>query len=152
MNADYAVAAGVSVLVIIGAVMFHYEALVLLGRLVALLKAMHRRRILVLVFGLLLVHCAEILLFGASGWALVNLADVGQLLGPAHEPPREPVGFLDYLYLAAVTYTTLGYGDLVPFGPVRSLFAGISLTGFVLITWSASFTFIEMQRLWKPAA
>jgi hypothetical protein len=24
-----------------------------------------------------------------------------------------------------------------------------ALTGFLLITWSASFTFLEMQRFWK---
>ena len=25
----------------------------------------------------------------------------------------------------------------------------ISLTGFVLITWSASFTYLEMERFWR---
>lgn len=150
MDGD-ALAIGVSLLVIICAVMLHYEALVL-GRVVAVLKSMHRRRILVLVFGLLVVHCVEILLFSVSGWALIELAGAGQMLGPAHQPLTDAVTFLDYLYLSAVTYTTLGYGDLVPYGPVRFLFAGISLSGFVLLTWSASFTFIEMQRLWRPAA
>jgi hypothetical protein len=48
------------------------------------------------------------------------------------------------------TYTTLGFGDIVPVGPVRFLTSVEALTGFVLITWSASFTYLEMNRFWKP--
>jgi hypothetical protein len=47
-----------------------------------------------------------------------------------------------------VTYTTVGYGDFVPTGAIRFLCGVEALAGFVLITWSASFMFIEMQRYW----
>jgi hypothetical protein len=43
-------------------------------------------------------------------------------------------------------YTTVGFGDLVPEAGLRLLTAFTSLTGLVMITWSASLTFVEMQR------
>jgi hypothetical protein len=48
-----------------------------------------------------------------------------------------------------VCFTTLGLGDLVPVGAVRFMTGTEALTGFVLIAWSASFTFVEMERFWK---
>lgn len=52
------------------------------------------------------------------------------------------------MYFSAITYTTVGFGDFVPTGPVRFLAGTEALTGFLLITWSASFTFLEMRRYW----
>jgi len=53
------------------------------------------------------------------------------------------------VYFSAVTYSTVGFGDVIPTGPLRFLVGTEALTGFVLITWSASFTYLEMQRYWK---
>ena len=39
--------------------------------------------------------------------------------------------------------------DLAPVGAVRFLSGTEALTGFVLITWSASFTYPEMERYWR---
>ena len=57
--------------------------------------------------------------------------------------------FLDFVYVSATTYSTLGYGDLVPSGPLRLVFGTESLVGFLMITWSASFAYLEMQRYWR---
>ena len=54
----------------------------------------------------------------------------------------------DAIYLSATTYTTLGIGDLAPVGAVRLVSGMEALTGFLMITWSASFTYLEMSRLW----
>ena len=56
---------------------------------------------------------------------------------------------LDCIYYSFTTYTTLGFGDIEPIGSIRFLTGIEALTGLVLITWSASFLFIEMQRYWK---
>jgi hypothetical protein len=46
-------------------------------------------------------------------------------------------------------FTTLGTGDLVVSGPLR-LIAGVeSLNGLVLIGWSASFTYLSMEKFWE---
>jgi hypothetical protein len=57
-------------------------------------------------------------------------------------------GILDCVYLSFVTFTTVGYGDVVARGELRYLGGIESLTGIILITWSASFLFVEMQRNW----
>lgn len=46
-------------------------------------------------------------------------------------------------------YTTVGYGDLLPSGPIRFVAAMEALLGLMLIAWSASFTYLEMQRFWQ---
>ena len=51
-------------------------------------------------------------------------------------------------YYSFVTYTTLGFGDIIPVGDIRFLTGLESLTGLVLITWTASFMFFEMQKYW----
>jgi hypothetical protein len=51
--------------------------------------------------------------------------------------------------LSFVTYTTVGYGDLVAGGYLRYLTGVEALTGLILITWSASFLFIEMGKYWR---
>ena len=56
----------------------------------------------------------------------------------------------DAVYLSATTFTTLGFGDLAPIGAIRLVSGMEALIGFLLITWSASFTFLEMSRLWRP--
>jgi hypothetical protein len=51
--------------------------------------------------------------------------------------------------LSAMTYTTVGFGDVVPVGAIRFVAGLEALTGLVMITWSASYTFLEMQRDWS---
>ena len=55
----------------------------------------------------------------------------------------------DYLYFSYAAFTTVGFGDIVPTGPLRLLAGMEALTGFVLITWTASYLYLEMTRLWK---
>jgi hypothetical protein len=45
----------------------------------------------------------------------------------------------------------LGYGDLNPLGSLRFLAGLEALLGFVLITWSASFLYFEMQKYWNKS-
>ena len=55
----------------IGAVMMHYESFIVFGRLVGKSSVSHRRRMLVMVFGLLIVHIIAIWGYGISAWWLV---------------------------------------------------------------------------------
>lgn len=56
---------------------------------------------------------------------------------------------LDCAYFSFTSYTTLGFGDITPHGAIRFFPWIESLTSLVLITWTASFLFLEMQRYWK---
>lgn len=135
---------GITLLVVGATVGLHYEVLERMNLTIPRLRIQPRARVLVLIFVLLGAHVAEIWIFG------LGLYWVGQVPSLGHIAGVEDFKLLDAVYLSATTYSTLGYGDLVPRGPVRLLAATESLLGLVLITWSASFTYLEMQRNWRP--
>lgn len=136
--------AGATALVVGLCVLLHYEGLLLLSRGMARLQGKARRHVLRGIFGVLVLHVMEIWVFGL---ALFVLLLVDPRFGQIHG--IDPGSIFDYVYFSAVTYTTVGFGDVIPTGPLRFLIGTEALTGFVLITWSASFTFVEMQRYWK---
>ncbi len=132
--------------IVIACVILHYEAFIglhwVLGRI-----HIHRRRrrLLLMMLSLIALHIVEIWIFAAGFyWLLLNPAN-GRIEG------AESIYFLDQIYFSAVCYTTLGLGDLIPHGAIRFLTGTESLIGFLLITWSASFTFFEMERYWRSS-
>ena len=125
------------------AVLLHYEGLRWLSTRLTALPGVRRRKVLLGVYGVILLHVAEIWLFGACLWALLEFSNTGAING-AH-----PAGMLDTVYLSATTFSTLGFGDLTPVGPVRFLTGTESVSGFILISWSASFRYLEMQEFWR---
>ena len=123
-------------------ILVHYEGLIGLSKALGT-RARHQRvKVLYGILSLLFLHVVEIWIFGFALWAVLQWPECGALSG------RSP-GFLDAVYFSAVTYSTVGYGDMVPVGPVRFLAGTESLVGLVLIAWSASFTYLEMQRYWR---
>jgi hypothetical protein len=132
---------------IVGCVLLHYETLRLLSLVLLRLHGKRRRRILILVLALLTLATIEIWLFGLGYYWLLSDAAYGALHGPGVQQDR----LLDYVYFSAVIYTTLGLGDLIPSGSIRFLVGTQALVGFTLISWSAAFTFLEMERFWRDS-
>ncbi len=124
-------------------VLLHYETLAWLSGWLPHLKTRHRPRVLVLIFAILTLHSVEIFLFGLGYHWLLMDPQYGSLQGLGANT------IVNCGYYSAVVFTTLGLGDITPQGALRILTGPQSLAGFVLITWSASFTFIEMQAFWK---
>lgn len=131
-----------SVLVAI-TVLIHFEALNLLSILIPKIYIKHRLRVLVGVFGSLIAHVVEIWIFAFGYYFMVNYGGFGLLTGKFGN------GLMDCAYFSFVSFTTLGFGDIVATGDIRFLAGLEALTGLVLITWTASFMFIEMQKQWK---
>lgn len=132
-----------TIAVVVICVLVHYEVL---SALTTWLRRVHlrpRMRILMLIFAILITHVAEVWIFGLTYFGLISIAGHGALYADY------PMGLLDCIYFSVVCFTTLGLGDIVPVGAIRFLVGTEALTGFVLVTWSASFTFVEMQRFWK---
>ncbi len=122
--------------------LMHYE---MLGALNTRLPGLHiprRSKLLVVLFSAVVVHAFEMLLYGVALFVLVRWAGVGGLAGSA--------GFSleSCLYFSAETYTSLGFGDLTPVGPIRLLAGAEALNGLLLIGWTASYTYIAMERFW----
>ena len=86
--------------------------------------------ILFVVLGLVAIHSVEIWLYGAAFWAIGAVSD-----------------FETALYFSTVTFTTLGYGDVVLEGNWR-LFGAIEAgNGLILFGWSTAFLLSVTSRL-----
>ncbi len=130
-------------LVVIGiAVMIHYEFMYRFTLLMPRMKIRHRFRIVLGVFGALTAHAVEVWIFAASFFYMHNADGWGALRGNFEG------SLLDCVYFSFTTYTTLGTGDIEPIGDLRYLTGLESLTGLLLITWTASFLYLEMSRYW----
>jgi hypothetical protein len=125
------------------AVLVHYEGLRGMSLQLRRLPSIRRRKVLFGVYGVIVLHVVEIWLFGTACWLLLHVPHAGLLTGIPNP------SFLDTVYLSAVTFSTVGYGDMVPVGAIRFLAGTEALTGFILITWSASFLYLEMQEFWR---
>lgn len=91
-------------------------------------------KILILLF---CSHVAEIIwfavgLFVSAHW--FHLGSLGKSLGHT---------FMDFFYHSAVTYSTLGVSSL-PEGHLKFITAMESLTGIIILTWSATFFYSVM--------
>ncbi len=122
------------------AVTIHYEVLRLLSVTIPKLQIKHRLRVIVGVFGTICAHVIEIWMFGLAFYLLTQYGDFGSL-GSNFDG-----SLIDSVYFSFTNYTTVGYGDIEPFGALRFLTGVESLTGLSLITWSATFMFIEMSK------
>ncbi len=130
-------------LLIAATTLLHYEVLSLLQRLLERLHWPARAKLIVAVIGCFAGHGLEIALYGGAYWGLVGFGGLGTLGGTAQPD------FATALYFSAETFTSLGFGDVVPAGPVRLLAGVETLNGLLLIGWSGSFLYLEMQRYWK---
>lgn len=125
------------------AVFIHYETLYTLASyLPRLTRIAPRYRVLLGVFAILVAHAIEIWVFALGYYISIGL-DHGALYGMTTSDRLS-----DCVYVSWIAYTTVGFGDVVASGDMRFLPGLEALTGFVLITWSASFLFIEMQKFW----
>ncbi|HPF27610.1 MAG TPA: potassium channel family protein [Steroidobacteraceae bacterium] len=132
----------VTVLSVAMCVSIHYEGLQWLSGALQKFGSAKRRKVLYGVYAVICLHVIEIWLFGIAYWALLAMPETGTIEGLAHGH------IFDFVYLSATTYTTVGFGDISPVGPIRFVAGTEALIGFILLTWSASFLYLEMERFW----
>ncbi|SIQ52187.1 potassium channel family protein [Solilutibacter tolerans] len=145
--AEHALVAVVALAVTALTVLIHYEgmhALVRRSSKRVVMRGQDRRTMLKIIFSLLVLHVVEIWCFGLAFWGLSAIPGTGYMHGE-HSTDT----LFDAIYLSATTYTTVGFGDVSPVGAIRFISGLESLVGLILITWSASFTYLEMSRLWS---
>lgn len=132
----------VTLSIILIVVLIHYETLRLLSTYLPKLSIQPRLRILIVIYGTFCAHLLEIALFGAGYYVFGNHLNLGTLHGIPH------LSLLDYMYFSIVTYSSLGFGDIYPVGYMRLLAGMEGLIGLLMIGWTASFTYLMMEKLW----
>ena len=150
INTPMIITFAATLILFVTCVIIHYEGLSALTRWVSFDLLPPRVRIATLICGQFVLHLVEICIFAIGYFVLAEHLEYGSLLNIVYDgnPLFDPNSFSDYVYYSAVAYTTLGMGEIVPVGPIRFLTGMEAVGGLLLITWSASFTFIEMQRYW----
>jgi len=132
----------INILVVAIVVSIHYEFLYRITLYIPKMHVSHRYRIVVGVCGSLVAHAIEIWVF-AIAFYYMNLTE-----GWGHLDGNFSGSLMDCVYYSFTVFTTLGFGDIQPSGDLRFLTGIESLTGLVLITWTASFLYFEMQKHW----
>jgi hypothetical protein len=131
-----------STVLVVACVLIHYEVLRLTSTLLGRLTIPPRPRILVVMFAVFLAHTIEVWVYAIAYYLLRDHLGIGGFGGTLENQ------FTDYLYFSTATYSSLGYGDVYPLGGLR-LVAGIeTVAGLVMIGWSASFTYLTMEKFW----
>jgi hypothetical protein len=121
----------------------HYEVLRVLSATVSFIRIQPRARLLVVLFGTLFGHLLEISFYALAYYFVNDQFGLGSFGGNFYD------SFSSYLYFSAETYTTIGLGDIYPLGSLRLITGIEALNGLLLIGWSASFTYIAMQKYWN---
>jgi len=144
MSVTYALL--IALLLVLGTVVIHYELLRSTALAVPLgaLRST-RMRMMLLLGGIFVAHLLEIGLYAVAYYLMDDHLGLGSVVGQTRG------GMMDYFYFSTTSYTTLGFGDLYPQGPMRIVVGIESLNGLVLIGWSTSYTYLVMQRFSRIA-
>ncbi|MEO1247825.1 MAG: potassium channel family protein [Pseudomonadota bacterium] len=140
---SYWITGAVTAMLTVVCVLLHYEGLRVLSDMLPKPKHHDRRRMILLILSLLALHVVEIWIFGFAYFTLLQDPAFGSIEG------LEALTLVDSVYYSAMVFTTVGFGDLYPTGAVRVMTAMEGITGLTMITWSASYTFVEMSKVWN---
>lgn len=120
----------------------HVAGLTFLGALPPAEGAKRPHILALILLGLISLHVVEALIY-----ALGYLAGTGWF-GLGSFDQMSTMSFRNVLYYSLVTYSSLGLGDAYPNGHLKFLTGVQAVNGFLLISCSASFLFLSMNRLW----
>jgi len=124
-------------------VLLHYETLRLLNDGMSQVRIISARaKVLVVLIGALCSHLLQIAVFAVAYYLLRDKLGLGGFGGTFED------SLSSFLYFSSETYTTLGFGDIYPTGSLRLICGIESLVGLLMVSWTASFTYLEMRRYW----
>ena len=136
----------ISIMMIIITSLIFYESLYLAWKWADKSETSHRFKVFIIVMMIFTIHTICIWLYGILYYVMERLG-FGYLIFTIQDN-RIVRDFLDYIYFSASTYTALGLGDVIPQKATRFVASAEALNGLVLIAWSASFTYLSMQKFW----
>ncbi|TGP95484.1 MULTISPECIES: ion channel [unclassified Mesorhizobium] len=146
MDTGIIAASALSLMLAVLCVLVHYEAFKAVANSAKSVEEAgfpSRGRLLVVIFGALAAHAFEITIYSFVFWELHGYGLLGRIVGEVSG------GWIDFLYFSITNYTTLGVGDIRAEGSIRLIASSEALTGLVLLSWTASFTYLSMENFWR---
>jgi hypothetical protein len=133
-------AVGLSVACVVLSVLLQFEMIGWLWRFNAGHGSRTRARIALSVLCLIGFHLLEVGVFAVGYLIGERVLSLGRMAA-SHQ-----IGVRDVFYYSAEVFSTLGLGDVYATSDLRMLTAVESLSGMLLLSWSASFIVIAVQR------
>ena len=98
-------------------------------------------KLIAIICGLFVAHVVEVVVYAFVYYFAHLIPGFGELPGTSFED------WINALYFSFVAYSSLGAGDLSASGWFKILYGLEAINGLVLITWSASFSLLAMNRM-----
>ena len=137
---NFLIAAGISLTLIMACVTAFYEVLAHVWVNLPRLEGRPRTQILFTLLATFFAHTVAVWVFGTAYYVLDHFFDFGTLNGTiTHE-------FIEYIYFSAVSYSSLGLGDVYPSGGLQLLVGVEAILGLILIGWSVTFTYLVTEK------
>lgn len=136
----FLIAAAISLGLIVFCVAVFYEIMAHVWLLLPKIDECPRAQILFTVLASFIGHTVAVWAFGVVYYVLAQYFHFGELHGEIdHE-------IIDYVYFSAVSYSSLGLGDVYPTGGLQLLVGVEAILGLILIGWTITFTYIVTER------
>lgn len=132
----------ISLIMVILTTIIFYEIFRYVWFKIPKLKVRPRNKLLYVVLSIFIAHTLCVWAYGICYHIMVEHLNLGTISGDLAG------SFMDYIYFSAETYSSLGMGDIYPTGNLRFISGVEVLNGLVMIGWSASFTYLAMERFW----
>lgn len=133
----------ISFILIALTIAIHYEFLRWTSRWIVDIPIFPRARMVIVLAVAMISHLLQVLLYAAAFYGMLRVGGFGDIGGVTS------ANFADLFYFSITSYTTLGIGDLFPHGAIRIVSGIEALNGLVLVGWTASFTYLKMERYWR---
>ncbi|MFB0613090.1 potassium channel family protein [Aurantiacibacter poecillastricola] len=133
----------ISFILVASTIAIHYESLRFTSKRLTHLKIAPRSRIVVILTAALASHLVHALLYALAFLLLEPIGGFGTIGGERGHDLE------DAFYFSITSYTTLGIGDLYPTGALRIISGIEALSGLVMVGWTASMTYIYMEKFWN---
>ena len=118
---NFALISGLSLMMIIITCLFQYEVMRIVWNLLPRLTVAPRLRVLLIVVPIFAIHIVNIWLYAAAFFLIEHFTSIGVLAGRNQFAGVLYESFVNALYFSATTYTSLGFGDIVPTNDLRML-------------------------------
>ncbi|WFL78336.1 potassium channel family protein [Altererythrobacter arenosus] len=120
----------------------HYEVLRFTSSRLTHLPWPPRMRIIAILTAALTSHMVHAFIYAVAFLWLEEIGGFGTIGG------QRGHSLEDAFYFSITSYTTLGIGDLYPTGALRIISGIEALNGLVMVGWSASMTYLYMEKFW----
>ncbi|MBR9910256.1 MAG: two pore domain potassium channel family protein [Gammaproteobacteria bacterium] len=98
-------------------------------------------KLIAIICGLFVAHVVEVVVYAFVYYFAHLIPGFGELPGTSFD------NWINALYFSFVAFSSLGAGDLSATGWLKILYGLEAINGLVLITWSASFSLLAMNRM-----